>query len=538
MPESQRRANRVRLDIDLIPDVIDPMPVLRQAEPAVASQDFVSRLVNQIAPGAEVKRYERGLTAHVNARGRLAALTDPGTGETRAFPSLESLVPTGGLARSAGARARQVIDEAGLFPRDDTSVVPLRPLSLLAAHHPRNESAAEPLEHLSFQRFRRHVAGVPVFGPGTRATIALGADDTVHGLAHRWRPATLGRPLVKPRPKAEIARTIVHQLASGSKHGLIDVDRVSLAYYDGGKDFLQPVYRFCATISDREVRGEQPGAANRHLMGFVSIGEPPEELPVLGGRAAVRPRRERPRTGRALPPPPNDPTVGRYVVRNDDDEWVDSANEFLGGLRLAEAWGSPRQFTDAQYYWAHPWQFTTAKDSRVNSVHIALIEVHGNWWNFWTSGNSADGVALSDIPSPGYGPGPGGGSLGYWIIHSCEVIPTQTDESTSFDVWWQIFNGLHAVAGYRTEMWIDDDVTGSFAVAIGFGAPVVSAWLNEVASNDSYDDGDTYHDGNRDIDEPMGRASAVAVCGHGDDTVDDTATTGTPDCLTEWWFNN
>jgi hypothetical protein len=70
-----------------------------------------------------------------------------------------------------------------------------------------------------------------------------------------------------------------------------------------------------------------------------------------------------------------------------------------------------------------------------------------------------------------------GNSLGYWIIHSCEVLPTQTDESTSFDVWWNIFQGLHAVAGYRTEMWISDGATGPFGFSIGLGAPVVSAWL-------------------------------------------------------------
>ena len=170
-------------------------------------------------------------------------------------------------------------------------------------------------------------------------------------------------------------------------------------------------------------------------------------------------------------------------------------------------------------------------------MQVALNEVHGNWWLFSTKDNSHDLVSLSNIPATGYGGG-GGGSLAYWIIHSCEVVPTQTDESTSFDVWWNIFNGLHAVCGYRTEMWIDDDVTGAFGLYIGLGAPVVSAWLNEVASNDSYDDGVTYHDDNRNMDEPMGRASAIAVCGHSDDIVSQVGSLGRPGCLTEWWFDN
>jgi hypothetical protein len=87
-------------------------------------------------------------------------------------------------------------------------------------------------------------------------------------------------------------------------------------------------------------------------------------------------------------------------------------------------------------------------------------------------------------------------------------------------------------------MWIDDDVTGPFGFGIGLGAPVVGAWLTEVATNDSYDDGDTYFDTNRNITEPMGRASAIAVTGHGGDTVNNLGSLGPAGNLTEWWFNN
>ncbi len=277
--------------------------------------------------------------------------------------------------------------------------------------------------------------------------------------------------------------------------------------------------------------------AKRHVFGYVPLSEAAEPLPVLGKREAKRPAPAK-NGGPKTEPPPGDPTVGRYVVRNDSDEWVTSANEFMGGLTLAHGlFGGPIPFTDSQYYWAEPRLFLSQKESFVDSVQIALNEVHGNWWYFTTRDNADDGVSLSSIPSTGYGGG-AGGSLAYWIIHSCEVIPTQTDESNSFDVWWNIFNGLHAVVGYRTEMWIDDDVTGPFGFWIGLGASIVPAWLNEVAGNDSYDDGDTYHDDNRNIDEPMGRASAIAVCGHSDDTAADVAPLPRPNCLTEWWFNN
>jgi hypothetical protein len=40
------------------------------------------------------------------------------------------------------------------------------------------------------------------------------------------------------------------------------------------------------------------------------------------------------------------------------------------------------------------------------------------------------------------------------------------------------------------------------------------------------------------ITEPMGRASAIALCGHGDDTANDIGSLGPASCLEEWWFNN
>lgn len=40
------------------------------------------------------------------------------------------------------------------------------------------------------------------------------------------------------------------------------------------------------------------------------------------------------------------------------------------------------------------------------------------------------------------------------------------------------------------------------------------------------------------INEPYGRAAAVAVCGHGDDLVTDIENLGRPGCLEMWWYDN
>jgi len=250
--------------------------------------------------------------------------------------------------------------------------------------------------------------------------------------------------------------------------------------------------------------------------------------------------------------------LGRYVVRNDSLAWVNNANNFLSSLQnpngifgdnfgsIFNSLGPQANLINSQYFWAYPFEFTTRKNSFVNSVHVAETEVHGNWHLFTTFKNFGDVVQLSDIPSDGYGGG-AGGNLAYWIIHSCEVIPTPTDYSVTdrpiaFDDWFRIFNGMHAVVGYRTEMWIADKVMPTFGSFISLGAPFVSSWLQAVHddTSDYLTNGQAqlYLDGNRHIEEPMGRPSAVVVCEHEDDTVLNVENLGRSSCLTEFWYGN
>jgi Family of unknown function (DUF6345) len=234
----------------------------------------------------------------------------------------------------------------------------------------------------------------------------------------------------------------------------------------------------------------------------------------------------------------NAPTIGRYVVRQDNAGWVTSANSFLSGLRAAKLLNPSFAPVDRQYFWAEPRLFTDENHEFVDGVEVALTEVHGNWGLFTTLKNNADFVRLGGIPSDGYGGADGNGALAYWILHSCEVIPTSTDSPTSYDVWWNIFNGLHAALGYRTEMWINDEISWKFGFWAGLGAPMISNWLSTVINDDSYSPSDTYWDGNVKMTEPMGRPSAVTVMGHSDDTIFDTSPLSRPSVLQQWWFDN
>jgi len=375
---------------------------------------------------------------------------------------------------------------------------------------------------------RRSIGRVQVFGPGSVASASYGTHGLV-GLGHRWGRATLTDERVQPHPVDKVADRIREAAAPLLENHAVTLQDATPVYYDDGQGLIQPAYRVRLVLNPDAKDAVTPG----RMVGYLPIGEPVGALPPLvlpagpvPGDAGDQPTRK----------PKGSPTVGRYVVRNDNAGWVASANAFMSSLNaFSPIFGS---FANSQYYWAEPRLFTNQKNSFVNAVNIALTEVHGNWGLFTTLRNNADYVHLNQIPSPGYGGAGGVGSLAYWILHSCEVIPTATDESTSFDVWWNIFGGLHAAVGYRTEMWINDKVSTMFGLLLSLNASVVSSWLHTVITDNDYQSGDTYYDGNRMMTEPMGRPSAIAVSGHGDDTARMVAPLPRPSSLTAWWYDN
>jgi hypothetical protein len=542
---------KISFSEEQIPELKGKMPVLRLESPVLAPETTLEEFAlnatlqesapNMGGPNAtgEVEFRTLGNILRAGFDGdRLVAYLNPTSGESRVFPLIEGLKPGIDIAARANAVALRFAANEAFFPKDATTLDPLPASTLMGARHVKGQGRGAARELLAFVRLQRRVNGYPVWGPGTRAMIAVDAAGQIRGLSHRWRKAVVSGETVTPYSRAQLMRPILAQIERSVPNADVTVRKVTLGYFDNGGGVMQPVLRFGATIHAPRARNGKRRPTDSHLFGYVWIGAGLEPLPELGVLTGAPPSYAPQRRAQAPAQPAvaGDPTVGRYVVRNDSADWVNSANGFLNGLQLANFFGSPIPFTDSQYYWAEPFEYVSDKDGFINSVHIALTESHGNWGVFSTRDNQDDLVFLSDIPSTGYG-GPGN-SLAYWTIHSCEVIPTQTDEAASFDVWWNIFQGLHAVTGYRTEMWINDNATGPFGFAIGLGAPVVSSWLNAVASDDAYDDGDTYFDGNRNMTEPMGRASAIAVCGHGDDTVTNLGSLGPANCLTEWWFNN
>jgi hypothetical protein len=86
-------------------------------------------------------------------------------------------------------------------------------------------------------------------------------------------------------------------------------------------------------------------------------------------------------------------------------------------------------------------------------------------------------------------------------------------------------------------MYINDGVTSPFAHNLELGAPVISAWFNAANSASDYSGNptDTAHCGTK---LPMGRPSAVTVCGHNNDNIFNQAAIPAAGCLTNYWQPN
>src|SRR5579885_822999 len=480
----QRGRGTIRLSPGQIPVARAPLPVLRLT-PQKAPVESIRQFLPNVAPRAKnLERLsqipffaEKQIRAAEYLLGavdeeHLAALVDEKSGDVEVFPALSRVKPmSAGEAERAAALAKRFFSQQEIIGKDDTRAVTEKPLILYGQNVRRKAGAAAASEgraaYLAYVPLRRFVENYPVYGRGSRALLVVGSGGSLQGFVRRWKTGAISDRVTERRSREEVAKEIQTQLGPASRNSDVEVNNVEIAYYDGNRDYLQPVYRFTARVRHLPP-ANYPGReqiADDFIIGYVPIGKEVEAVPSLlrqqgpspttpaanpqtgalatplpGSTAALAHQPSNSATELGLNPP--DPTVGRYVVRDDDSNWVADANEFWAGLEFSLPFfttGAPL-FTNSQYYWAAPRLFTNQEQFFVDSVNVALIEVHGDWWLYSTEKNCCDLVNIQTIPSPGYGSSTGG-HLSYWIIHSCEVVPGPDDTANWPDPWWNIFGG-------------------------------------------------------------------------------------------------
>lgn len=490
---------------------------------------------------------------------RLVASFDADTGETAVFPKLSALKP--GTPESLDAVLRYVHD-SGIFPEDDTTVSHVLG-SALSGSQSTNGTNTPVQVYLTDVAINRNVTHnkntYRVVGPGTKGFFRLDADGKIVSISHRWQKADLQSSGLKRRSQQDVTDDITQQLLSTGFTNA-KIENLELVFYDGGKKYIQPAYQYVAVRPSAF-----DGISSTHTTGFIAAALGlPEKLPTLTP-LTIESNITSPVSSNSTHIIPRESTkrqvstikTGRYVMRHDNNS-VDFEHEAvifessliahnLGNIFgiLFGIFGSVLKFVDSQYFWDRQFLYTTSKETFVDAVDVAFTLGHGNVHQVCTDGALADCDRFF-IGSSDQGPVDlGTGSLRYWIIHSCLVIPApvdyfkSTDSHKAWDPWWGVFNGLHAVVGMREEVYVSDDTSSDLATRLARGESVVNAWLtnkyqhyaNAVTEKDFGLDGQPYVKVDR-----LGMPSAVTVCGHADDTLFDVQRLPKPDCLQMFWY--
>ena len=597
-PVAAQQGGKIDFPNTLIPKIPNTLPILKltaQAPPTAFLTDTLNKIDIQLPPGHHKLTIQpltrtpalaaRGISPQligVVEEDRVLAYWHTQTGEAEISPQLEQLKTERFVAANnphltaASSLARTVFARTDILPKDDTQYTLGEAIPMLGSTAQKGANGAvthsEPMHYLTYVPVHRQVQGYLVYGSGSRALLGVDNAGTIQDFVLHWKAAHNSGQAKETRTPAQVYAALKSVVEPLTKIGDVQVQSAEVVYYDDNESAqLGPVYRLIARVHSNPSAGVAAGkeADDDLIVLYAPFGNVP--LPAaLNQGGGAQPQTAIQDIHRTLPVerkiPPGDPTVGRYVVRNDDPNWVNDANLFWNGLTSN---GGGSLFTNSQYYWAQPWEFTTYASQFIDNVQVGEVEAHGDWWYFTTYQNWGDGVDIDSNPAPGGGYGPANhGVLNYWTLHSCEVVPSPseapcpkgmptTDNRPWYDPWFRVFQGLHTVVGYRTIMLIGDSVGGPYGQALRNSQSVLSAWSHAALTAGDYQSkgrriahcganpaagikpGDVCNTSSSVGCLIMGEPSAVTVCGHSDDTIFSQSSIPPASCLTiYWWWNN
>lgn len=507
-----------------VPEVKEPLSVYK-LQPALPEQVFLEGLTGT--------RWQAGLDREL---GTLEF--HPDFREVRTLPPIHP-EKASELVKTALEKLR------GAIPRSDVELSSQQhqgeALMLSYARAERGKDEQEPDEYLPpeskllYVPLRGSIDDRLIDGQGSRFSVAVDANGQIRGAVYHWRRRTAVVEKAAAPPAEQVEEQIRKQLVKKAVFKVpVRVRKIDVAYYDANSEFLQPVFRYQAEFQ-QAANGFGPAEQHIGYVPFSTSGAVLAELKAVEGNKPNLPIL--PSTRTKLPTwPTSQVAVGRYVTLDDSVGWQRDSDDFIRELATGN---STLKFLDAQNYAATPWLFSSRKDWFVNSVDIALVEGHGYPLGFTTFNQfSGDLDVTLDVPLPaGYGAA-GGGRLKHLIVHSCRVVAAPVDAPKNWaEAWWDVFNGMSSVVGYRTSMFIEDGAGPALAKNLRRNSAVVPAWLGSVASLNAYGPNGwaTTECTNG---EPMGRASAIAPCDAGVRARANDKSTPRPSCLEAWWFDD
>jgi len=410
-------------------------------------------------------------------------LVNQSSGHMSLVPNIEKLAKMQPRLLQQGAAFNQAVNHANslkLAPSDVSQFRPSKLLTLSSAELGKGGQATGPVKNiLQTVQFSRTINNKAVMGAGSQLHVDLGDNGNLEGFGKSVNKLAESKLAPSFKNDAEVYGEIEKNIAQQFPgNAVAKVNTPRLVYFGESGKFVQPAYQF-----DVEVSGpNQVGKV--YYNGVVSaLKNAPEAIRKMRSREMPnQAKAEMEHVQVALAD--DDPTVCRYVVRNDHYAWAEDATDFKNGLIA----GHPASFpaiTFLDYYWDYPYIWTTSANSFANKCHISLMEGHGANWLFTTVGNCCDVVNLNAGTQPGYG-NKAGDSMRLLVLKGCSIVPSPQDRTNWPDPWWRIFKGLQTAVGFRTTMYINDDISDNFGFALARGVRIVDAWFSATNSSTSY----------------------------------------------------
>ncbi len=233
VPLQAAGGGRLDFPANLVPQIPPSLPLIKltpQAPPEAFLRETLSKLGVQAqaiqplnrAPHLAKLRLSEHLTGVV-VQNQVHAYWHQETGEAQIFPQFQKLRGERFVARTdphlqqAVTLAHQVFARPEILPHDATQFTigqaqPLLGTTAQRAPRTNKVTESEHLLYLTYVPVLRSVSGHPVYGIGSRATLAMGNDGAIHGFVRKWKTGSVGSEVKETRNAAQVHDALTRML--------------------------------------------------------------------------------------------------------------------------------------------------------------------------------------------------------------------------------------------------------------------------------------------------------------------------------------
>ncbi|GHC57792.1 hypothetical protein [Ulvibacter litoralis] len=182
---------------------------------------------------------------------------------------------------AANAIAMRFINESGLAPANKEEIKMMHSGGLRLATAG-SDKQVDVFRTVSYGRF---LDGVPVYGPSSKIIVHVGNNGEIVGANALWKEVsankgtTVKKEAMKSAKEAELEmnRRLATDFGKGAR---TKIKEMSLAYYDGGKSYIQPAYYFQIIVSLPKMK-DTPATQFEYLGIVPALRKTPEAFEVL-----------------------------------------------------------------------------------------------------------------------------------------------------------------------------------------------------------------------------------------------------------------